>query len=1140
MSSKNIKLIFIAALLALVVPYLLIHVIFQDRSQDELRASKTVVVNWEKIPKTPRSPVDVAKKKVYSRFQNENPDIFVDAFTGLSLKEIASASEVKMIMAFAADRAPDVVYNNAENVSTYIGEEFTTPYLRSEIDQYIEDNLLGPIRSGRSKDLWAKLQVREENLKARNLKGEELAEARRAIRLKIIIPTGILNNIYLKDKDTGRMELWALPITDTNLMGINFRTAMFTQSQLVDDKGEALPPDNWDEVEQWSIRIALQDEKWQGWLLPIGSAGAWPFPAFLWQAGGRIVKVVKDANGNDRRQCALDEQGAINHMRWYQKWATLKVERFPKDYMVDVGGREEQYRLFRTVTHGNEPRYFRLLQRAESLSYYRLDVRDKNGRRQIVDSHGFPDAEPVVVIADMNDDTFKRTLRTLEVRKPMFVADRNDSKNVEDAYRNERLAMRFRGVASLAGERNPDAERRAAFPAGPLYQVKQKKKVTGQPGWVTLGEGIYAQERQVSDELTQYQVGEDGPIYSMMPKKIAGGWLRFPDGLMIRKSDLHTRTGYRIRATLTNAGMLGINHLLTDVSKPEIRHKRAAAFRLIRYSAGPVAKEIRIRQAVEQGEGKFQNARDLRMFGFDEIADQQDPRWREFNENVEKYARSVPSLGNYRDFQNQLVDLLNTTCLTKTPPEVGTAEATRQANILHFGGEPPEVMEGKRIWAWSILGVIALVLVGAAIFAGRNISAIAANDVAKQDLGELKKARVQEHLIAWIFLGPAVATVLLWRYVPLIRGSVMALYDFHVIKESTFIGMDNWILIFSDPDFWPMMARTILYVVTAIGMGFFVPIILALLLNEVPKGKTFFRTMFYLPAVTSGLIILFMWKQFYLPNNQGMLNQVAMTAMKGYNGVWDFLNLGRNPDTWSGGGAQFPFFWLGWAITAGLLAWGVLEIFRVKQQNRNVDMMRSETWGLRPAESIVKRTHWLPGLLLFLAAISLLSMANATWGSAATIKPFMWLKDEKWAMICIIIPGVWGRAGPSCLIYLAGLKSIPEEEYEAADLDGAGPFRKAWAITLPRLSALILINFVGAFIGAFQASQNVLVMTAGGPNNATMIIGLQIWMKAFVAIRFGYATALAWIMGLMLLSFTMYQISVMKKVKFSTSDNPAK
>jgi multiple sugar transport system permease protein len=107
--------------------------------------------------------------------------------------------------------------------------------------------------------------------------------------------------------------------------------------------------------------------------------------------------------------------------------------------------------------------------------------------------------------------------------------------------------------------------------------------------------------------------------------------------------------------------------------------------------------------------------------------------------------------------------------------------------------------------------------------------------------------------------------------------------------------------------------------------------------------------------------------------------------------------------------------------------------------------------------------------------------------------------------------------------------------YEAADLDGAGVLTKIWRITLPTLSPLILINLVGATIGAFKIMEPVLVQTAGGPDYATHTIGLEIWYNAFMYLKFGYATAAAWMMGLVLVTLTLYQLKILQNVKYSTA-----
>ena len=94
---------------------------------------------------------------------------------------------------------------------------------------------------------------------------------------------------------------------------------------------------------------------------------------------------------------------------------------------------------------------------------------------------------------------------------------------------------------------------------------------------------------------------------------------------------------------------------------------------------------------------------------------------------------------------------------------------------------------------------------------------------------------------------------------------------------------------------------------------------------------------------------------------------------------------------------------------------------------------------------------------------------------------------------------------------------------------------KFWRVTLPTLKPLILINLVGAVIGSFQAASNILVMTAGGPLDSTRTLGLEIWYNAFLFLKFGYATAAAWVMGALLIGFTVYQLRVMKDLRYSAA-----
>jgi multiple sugar transport system permease protein len=286
-------------------------------------------------------------------------------------------------------------------------------------------------------------------------------------------------------------------------------------------------------------------------------------------------------------------------------------------------------------------------------------------------------------------------------------------------------------------------------------------------------------------------------------------------------------------------------------------------------------------------------------------------------------------------------------------------------------------------------------------------------------------------VVPWLLLAPALFLIGLWSYYPLARGSVMAFEDYYLARPSTWVGIDNFLLIFMDAKFYTYCLNTVVYGSLTLAIGFFAPVLLAILLSEVPRGKVLFRTIFYLPSVTAGLVIMLLWKQMYEPTSQGLLNQLLGAV-------------------------------------------------------------------------------GLPGQT--------------------------WLADPKLAMLCVIVPGVWAGMGGGSLIYLAALKSIPDELYEAASLDGAGLWSKLWHVTLPMLKPLLIINFVGAFIGAFQGMGNILVMTGGGPADATRVLALDIWIKSFAQLQFGLATAMAWILGVLLIGFTVMQLRVLRRVDFRRAE----
>ncbi|GAA2384036.1 carbohydrate ABC transporter permease [Nonomuraea africana] len=139
-----------------------------------------------------------------------------------------------------------------------------------------------------------------------------------------------------------------------------------------------------------------------------------------------------------------------------------------------------------------------------------------------------------------------------------------------------------------------------------------------------------------------------------------------------------------------------------------------------------------------------------------------------------------------------------------------------------------------------------------------------------------------------------------------------------------------------------------------------------------------------------------------------------------------------------------------------------------------------------------------------------------------------WLASQEWAIPALVLMSVWG-AGNTIVIYLAGLQGIPKTLYEAAEIDGAGWWRRFWSVTVPMMSPVIFFNVVTGFIAALQGYVLILVMTEGGPGNATMVLGLYIYRHAFVYFDMGYAAALSWAMFALIIAVTLIQFGLARR-----------
>jgi len=547
------------------------------------------------------------------------------------------------------------------------------------------------------------------------------------------------------------------------------------------------------------------------------------------------------------------------------------------------------------------------------------------------------------------------------------------------------------------------------------------KKLTRDP-WTYKGKTYYGVAEVTNNSAQDLKLG-----------KIAM-WFSYSYNMITAQSDINPSllgvaplpagpTG--IKANEINAGMWGMS---TQIKDPRVRR---AAWEYIKFTTGPEADKIRTQSYVESGLWKYVSPDKLIKYGYKEYTNEIPKSWLDANVASFKYGRPEPNGPGcemiYIEMDTPMQAIYQN---PKADPKKLLDICAARVNAKMLGNVPPDVMKKRRAAAWVIVLLMLVAIAGGTFRQVRLVAQAQAAESADSRIAARRGLNIQ--VLAWIFMLPAVLSIAVWAYYPLLRGMVMAFQDYKILGGSAFIGLDNFVRVLGQDTFWKGLLNSFIYVVISLGVGFFVPIFLALMLAEVPRGKMLYRTLYYLPAITSGLVIMFLWRWFYDPSPQGLFNTILIQ-----------------------------------------------------------------------------------------------------WLHIPLSQPVQWLMNSKTAMICIIVPMIWAGAGPGSIIYLAALKSIPEDMYEAADVDGAGIWVKIRHIVLPMLKPLIIINLVGAFIGAFKAMENVFVMTGGGPNYATHVIGLDIWYNAFMYLKFGFATAEAWVMGAMLIGFTMYQLRILKDLKFS-------
>jgi lactose/L-arabinose transport system permease protein len=140
-----------------------------------------------------------------------------------------------------------------------------------------------------------------------------------------------------------------------------------------------------------------------------------------------------------------------------------------------------------------------------------------------------------------------------------------------------------------------------------------------------------------------------------------------------------------------------------------------------------------------------------------------------------------------------------------------------------------------------------------------------------------------------------------------------------------------------------------------------------------------------------------------------------------------------------------------------------------------------------------------------------------------------WLADPLWAKVSIVVALTWHYVGYNAVIYIAQLQSIPDELYEAAQMDGASRWQQFRNVTLPGLRPAILLTVVLSTIGTLQLFDEPYVLTNGGPNNATLTIGMYLYSNAFQYFDFGYASAIGYVLTAIVVLVSVAQMLVLRR-----------
>jgi ABC-type sugar transport system permease subunit len=349
---------------------------------------------------------------------------------------------------------------------------------------------------------------------------------------------------------------------------------------------------------------------------------------------------------------------------------------------------------------------------------------------------------------------------------------------------------------------------------------------------------------------------------------------------------------------------------------------------------------------------------------------------------------------------------------------------------------------------------------------------------------------------------------------PFLAAAYFSFCDFPPLREPMLIGGANYAELLTDPVFHRCLGVTTMYAAVAIPLGVMFALTLALFLNAKIRGQAFYRVIFYLPHLVPTVVVAVLWMWIFNAE-AGLLNLVIRILFAAgdwwTNFFFDVTQLRAATFAMRGGAA-----WLLVTIPLALLVWGPIAARIWKPRSR----LRQLVGVVAVAAIFLAAIVLLSAVLHVLRPEDVRKLRSPGWLTDGDPMPAGAKYAPSWALWSLIIMSFWG-VGQMGVIYLAKLQDVPVELYEAAEIDGAGWWRKTLSVTVPMISPVILFNVVMAIIGAFQVFAAPYIMTGGGPEDKTRFVAMFVYDQAFQYHRLGYASAVAAVLFLIIVALTL-------------------